>query len=82
MNCFSRISLVTLLALSSPVTAEVRAADWAQFRGPNRDSVWNETHELSHVRLIEPDYHLVKETWFLPHSRLPIGMSLPGTSTN
>ncbi len=49
MNCFSRIGLVTLLALSSPVTAEVRAADWAQFRGPNRDSVWNETGILESI---------------------------------
>src|SRR6266571_2499818 len=43
MNYFSRIGLTTLLALSSPVIAEVRATDWQQFRGPNRDSVWNET---------------------------------------
>jgi outer membrane protein assembly factor BamB len=39
----SRIGLATLLALSSPVTAEVQAADWPQWRGPNRDGVWNET---------------------------------------
>jgi hypothetical protein len=28
MNYFSRIGLTTLLALSSPVIAEVRATDW------------------------------------------------------
>ena len=42
MNYFSRIGLATLLALISPMTTEVWAEDWPQFRGPNRDSVWNE----------------------------------------
>ncbi|MBI3849989.1 MAG: PQQ-like beta-propeller repeat protein [Verrucomicrobia bacterium] len=33
-----------MLALLLPVTtAEVQAADWPQWRGPNRDGVWNET---------------------------------------
>jgi outer membrane protein assembly factor BamB len=43
MNYFSRIGLATLLALSSSVTAEVQTEDWPQWRGPNRDGVWNET---------------------------------------
>ena len=43
MNYFSRIGLATLLALIAPVAAAVRAADWPQWRGPNRDGVWNET---------------------------------------
>jgi outer membrane protein assembly factor BamB len=33
--------LTAALALLLPLT--VRAGDWPQFRGPNRDSVWNET---------------------------------------
>jgi hypothetical protein len=39
---FSKIGLTILLALSSPVTTEVQAADWPQWRGLNRDGVWNE----------------------------------------
>lgn len=35
------IRLMAALALMLSLTA--RAADWPQFRGPNRDSVWNET---------------------------------------
>src|SRR6266487_5779240 len=41
MNYFSRIGLATLLALISPMA--VWATDWPQWRGPNRDGVWNET---------------------------------------
>jgi PQQ-like domain len=43
MIFLSRIGLVVLLALISPVTAELRAEDWPQWRGPNRDGDWNET---------------------------------------
>src|SRR5258708_3525861 len=34
------VALVLLLPLA------VRAEDWLQFRGPNRDSVWNEAGSL------------------------------------
>jgi len=43
MNYSSRIGLTTLMALSSPVMSQLQAADWPQFRGPNRDGAWNET---------------------------------------
>src|SRR6266702_1842086 len=41
MNFHSRIRLATLLAMLLSLSA--RAADWPQWRGPNRDNVWNET---------------------------------------
>jgi outer membrane protein assembly factor BamB len=41
MNFHSRIGLATLLAMLLSLSA--RAADWPQWRGPNRDNVWNET---------------------------------------
>src|SRR5258706_12626735 len=41
MNFHSRIGLATLLAMLLSLTA--RGGDWTQFRGPNRDNVWNET---------------------------------------
>jgi len=43
MVFLSRMGLAALLALSWPVTAELRAEDWPQWRGLNRDGVWNET---------------------------------------
>src|SRR6185436_7746628 len=41
MNFHSRIGLATLLAMLLSLSA--RSADWPQWRGPNRDNVWNET---------------------------------------
>jgi outer membrane protein assembly factor BamB len=35
--------LTTALGLSSLLPIAARAADWPQWRGPNRDGVWNET---------------------------------------
>jgi len=43
MKYYSRIGPAILVALSWPLTAEVRATDWPQWRGPNRDNVWSET---------------------------------------
>src|SRR3954465_6043106 len=43
MNFHSRIGLATLLAMLMSLSA--RAADWPQWRGPNRDNVWNERSE-------------------------------------
>ena len=37
------IGLATLVAWLLPGAAAVQAADWPQWRGPNRDGAWNET---------------------------------------
>ena len=37
------IGLAALLILLLPGPEAAQAKDWPQFRGPNRDSVWNET---------------------------------------
>src|SRR5437899_9603250 len=34
---------LTLLALSLLFSLAAKASDWPQFRGPNRDGVWDET---------------------------------------
>jgi outer membrane protein assembly factor BamB len=38
-----RTFLTAALGLSSSLPIAARAADWPQWRGPNRDNVWNET---------------------------------------
>src|SRR5690349_22770386 len=38
-----RVSFQTAIAFSLLLHLTVQAGDWPQFRGPNRDSVWNET---------------------------------------
>jgi outer membrane protein assembly factor BamB len=43
MASFSRLKLAALLPSLLAGMAAVYAEDWPQFRGPNRDAVWNET---------------------------------------
>ena len=43
MSFSSCIGLAALLAAFSPLTAAMRADDWPQWRGPNRDGAWRET---------------------------------------
>jgi outer membrane protein assembly factor BamB len=49
MLCFPKMLLAAVLTLLLLMSAPVRAEDWPQWRGLNRDGVWNETdllHEL------------------------------------
>lgn len=40
---FWRIKRFAVLMLPLLLTVEMEANDWPQWRGPNRDNVWNET---------------------------------------
>src|SRR4029077_4067860 len=39
----ARMRIITALLISLTVAITVRAEDWPQWRGPNRDAVWSET---------------------------------------
>src|SRR5438477_4143487 len=88
MNYFSRSGLAALLAVSSLMTAEVQAVDWPQWRGPNRDGVWNETGIVQSfpgdqpARLLEPTspYGARKSAWTRRPTRT--AMSLPAVKPN
>src|SRR5882762_10187708 len=43
MLCSIKTLLAAAIALLLLPSAALRADDWPQWRGPNRDSVWNET---------------------------------------
>src|SRR6266850_7546372 len=43
MNRRKRYRTAAALALSLLLPLTMRAEDWPQWRGPNRDAVWNET---------------------------------------
>src|SRR6187455_2314587 len=42
INC-RKLFQITALSLSLLPSIRARSADWPQWRGPNRDNVWNET---------------------------------------
>src|SRR5438128_8565427 len=43
MPCSPKTLLAALLPLPFLLSAALRADDWPQWRGPNRDGVWSET---------------------------------------
>jgi outer membrane protein assembly factor BamB len=47
---YSRITLAASLALPLLLAVVIRADDWPQWRGPNRDGVWSETGILASFR--------------------------------
>jgi len=65
----ARMRLITVLLISLSFAAGVRADDWPQWRGPNRDAVWNETDVL---QTFPPDGLTVR--WRAP---VGIGFSSP-----
>src|SRR5260221_761664 len=46
MTCFPKALLAASLSLTMLAAAVLRADDWPQWRGPNRDGVWRETGVL------------------------------------
>src|SRR5438445_7039277 len=68
LNMNRRMSFQTTAALSLLLPLAIQAEDWPQWRGPNRDGVWNETGILESF---PPDG--LKVRW-----RVPVG---PGWSS-
>jgi hypothetical protein len=45
MHCSPKVLLATAVTWLLLLPAALRAEDWPQWRGPNRDGVWSEAQE-------------------------------------